>query len=342
MRTAGAVSCHACHGPVAPGERFCEACGHETPFPKPACPETVTLRRADRICAACGEAFAGSRPDYCPRCGTKPAAPRDHIESDHLIVAAASDRGRRHARNEDAFSIAVAPDGRALAVVCDGVSTTSRPDQASQAAADAGMAALLPSASAGGADDLELAYLAARQAVHQVAQELAEERAGAPSCTFLAASVAVHGVRLASVGDCRAFWLPEAGEPRTLTEDDSWAAEQVLAGTMTAEAVRGDPRSHSITRWLGRDAEPGWRPRRVAFHPAGRGRLVLCSDGLWNYAPSAADVASIAPQGPPSSTALSLVEWANGQGGHDNVTVVVIDVGPSDGDVHAQRRGPAR
>ena len=72
------------------------------------------------------------------------------------------------------------------------------------------------------------------------------------------------------------------------------------------------------------------------------GRLVLCTDGLWNYAESAKDVASITPDGAPASVARSLVEWANAQGGQDNVTVVVIDVGSSVGDDHAQQKGPAR
>ena len=54
-----------------------------------------------------------------------------------------------------------------------------------------------------------------------------DPRLGAPSCTFLAAVVDGAQVELATLGDCRSMWLPADGdgEPETLTEDDSWAAE---------------------------------------------------------------------------------------------------------------------
>ena len=326
-----------CQSEIGPDDRFCEGCGH-------AAPATGIGARhgGGPSCAACGVAFGEVRPEYCRGCGTKQPAVRDHLEADLHGVAAASDRGRHHHRNEDAFAISVAPDGRILAVVCDGVSSTARPDQASKAAADAGLAALLRAPDAGAGRDLEAAYLAACDAVRLLPEDADEVGTGAPSCTFLAAVVTGGDVRVASMGDSRAFWLPHAGDPEVLTADDSWAAEQILAGAMTADAARGDPRSHSITRWLGRDADPCWRPHDVALSPPGPGRLVLCTDGLWNYADSATRLASVMPRGSTGSVARSLVAWANAQGGQDNVTVVVLDVGPPDDVGHAQQKGPAR
>ena len=337
MTTASAVTCEACQSVIGRDDLFCEACGSDVPGGIGS-PRTGS----GTSCAVCGAALGEMRPEYCLGCGTRQPSARDHLEADLHCVAAASDRGRRHSRNEDAFAISVAPDGRILAVVCDGVSTTARPDEASRAAADAGLAALLGAPGASSGADLEAAYLAARHAVRAIPEEAEELRTGAPSCTFLAAVVNGGGVRVASMGDSRAFWLPQAGEPLILTADDSWAAEQILAGAMTTEAAQGDPRSHSITRWLGRDAEPCWRPHDVAFSPQSPGRLVLCTDGLWNYADSATRLASIMPPGSPCSAARSLVAWANAQGGQDNVTVVVLDVGPPDDVGHAQQKGPAR
>jgi serine/threonine protein phosphatase PrpC len=137
-------------------------------------------------------------------------------------------------------------------------------------------------------------------------------------------------VDLVSVGDCRAFWLPDEGDPQTLTEDDSWAAEQVTAGTMTVDQAHADPRSHGITRWLGGDADPSWAPRHVSFSARGPGRVVMCSDGLWNYAPGADQVAAAAGTGTPAATARRLVDYANERGGRDNTTVVVVSIaGPA-------------
>jgi len=113
-----------------------------------------------------------------------------------------------------------------------------------------------------------------------------------------------------------------------LTEDDSWAAEQIASGTLSPEEAYASPLAHTITRWLGHDADPGWLPRLARFEPPGPGRLLLCSDGLWNYAATAAEVATA--MGPTDDgllvAARRLVDFANQAGGHDNITVVLVDV----------------
>ncbi|MCZ9337693.1 serine/threonine-protein phosphatase, partial [Streptomyces sp. TRM76130] len=58
-----------------------------------------------------------------------------------------SDRGLRHHRNEDAFGVGhtALPDGTpaSVAIVCDGVSSATRPDEASLAASRAARETLL-------------------------------------------------------------------------------------------------------------------------------------------------------------------------------------------------------
>ncbi|HNM96916.1 MAG TPA: hypothetical protein PKK40_03115, partial [Marmoricola sp.] len=60
---------------------------------------------------------------------------------------------------------------------------------------------------------------------------------------------------------------------------------------------------------------------------------LICSDGLWNYASAAAalrtqaDAAGLSPTADPLVVADALVAWANGQGGHDNITVALARVG---------------
>lgn len=84
---------------------------------------------------------------YCEHCGHAQPRERDHLEEELGSVAAVSDRGLRHHRNEDSFAVAATalPDGSAatVAIVCDGVSSASRPDEASAAAAAAANEALL-------------------------------------------------------------------------------------------------------------------------------------------------------------------------------------------------------
>src|SRR6201985_1100378 len=83
---------------------------------------------------------------------TNPSS-RDHAEVDLGPAAGVSDRGLRHHRNEDAMALAAeqAPDGPAVvAIVCDGVSSSARPDETSQAAAQAALPVLVAAVLAGG------------------------------------------------------------------------------------------------------------------------------------------------------------------------------------------------
>src|SRR5437763_16871162 len=83
---------------------------------------------------------------------TNPSS-RDHAEVDLGPAAGVSDRGLRHHRNEDAMAQAAeqAPDGPAVvAVVCDGVSSSARPDEAYLVAAQAALPVLVAAVTACG------------------------------------------------------------------------------------------------------------------------------------------------------------------------------------------------
>jgi len=337
---APAAICPECGTLGGTQDTYCEACGCALSSAEPLTAEpTAETERAS--CVACGEDVSPIDDGYCRSCGMSQPRPGDSLEDvqGNGGVAAVTHRGRRRRRNEDAFSIASMPDGRFFGVISDGVSTTVDADLASHQAAVTAVEALGAEHHGDPGKALREAYVAARAAVSR----LAESSAGAdsaPSCTFLAFTAARYDIHLASMGDCRAFWLPEHGEATTLTEDDSWATEQILAGTMTAEQAHTDNRSHGITRWLGQDADPDWEPRQVGFTAPGPGRLILCSDGLWNYAPSAAAIAGVAGDGSPSAVARRLVDYANRSGGRDNITVVVVAI-PCNSEI-ADPKGLAR
>jgi serine/threonine protein phosphatase PrpC len=321
--------CPNCGAAAVPGDRFCEACGADLPFTEPVATAPTPEQpdppaEAGPPCVSCGAPATEILDGYCGVCGMKQPAARDHTETVLEGVAAVSDKGRKHHRNEDAFAVHVGPGGRVVAVVCDGVSSTVNPDLASQAAADAALAVLVGEEPG----DLAAAAKAGQAAVEAVEGQPQPPDLGWPSCTFLAGVVEGPTATLATLGDCRAFWLPSEGAAGALTEDDSWASEKIAAGALTPEEAYAHPLSHTITRWLGRDADPSWAPRVVQFQVPGPGRILLTSDGLWNYAPAGADVAAAAGTGPGIDVARRLVDFANEQGGHDNITVVAIDVAP--------------
>jgi serine/threonine protein phosphatase PrpC len=259
---------------------------------------------------------------------------RDHAEVDLGNAAGVSDRGLRHHRNEDAMALAseVTSDGPVVvAVVCDGVSSSPRPDEASQAAAQAALPVLMAAVRDG--SDLIEACQAAVKAGRESVAKLGEDAHDTSATTFVSAVAAPGVVTLCWLGDSRAYWLtqPES-ESHQLTRDDSVAGGMVEAGLATEAAAMASPHAHVLTRWLGGDAadldgDPKRAPHVEQFSPPGAGTLLLCSDGLWNYLPDAGDLAELAlPKAlnDPLSAAVDMVQFAVEAGGADNITAVLI------------------
>jgi serine/threonine protein phosphatase PrpC len=289
-------------------------------------------------CPGCGSTGA-DEDGYCTQCGQRQATGADRAVLELASVAGVTDRGVRKRRNEDAAAIGELP-GVTLVVVCDGVSSSSRADSAAHAAVDAAMPALLDAVTAG-TPDVEATALAAATAQRAVAAAATAAEANPPSSTYVSAIVRDGTVTVGWIGDSRAYWLPpdlpaataaadadllDDGAtltgPARLTVDDSFAGQLAAAGVPVAEA-NADPQAGALVRWLGADADAG-PPRVAAFTPAGPGRLLVCSDGLSRYRPTAAELAASAPAGTPVGTAADLVQLARDHGGVDNITVVVV------------------
>src|SRR5271166_1446403 len=242
-------------------------------------------------------------------------SPRDHAEVDLGPAAGVSDRGLRHHRNEDAMALAAeqAPDGPAVvAVVCDGVSSSARPDEASQVAAQAALPVLVAAVNAGG--DLAAASLASVAAARQSVAAMQGPGGDTSATTFVSAVASGYEVALCWLGDSRAYWLGQpAAESRPLTRDDSVAGGMVAAGLAGEAADLAD--------------EPDRAAHVERYTPPGPGALLMCSDGLWNYLPEAADLAGLAlPKAlsDPLGAAADMVKFAIDAGGADNITVVLI------------------
>lgn len=286
--------------------------------------------KTTRRCHWCG-APSGDVDD-CTMCGRPvSAASRDHLELDLGAIAGVSDRGSGRARNEDALFIGGAGGDCGAAVVCDGVGSSANGDIAAQIAADTAGGVLLELVrsfderlSAGTSRAID----AAAEAVAALPR-LGDRSIPAPASTLVSVAWRHDEIAVGWVGDSRGYWLGPDG-PRIVTKDDTWASHELQAGRLTAAEVASYPRGGAITRWLG-TGTPSVRPHVVAFRPQMTGRLVICSDGLWRYLPTiSALVSAVADTGPrPSAirTALALTNFALAAGGHDNVTVAVIDVG---------------
>ena len=284
---------------------FCEECGEplQELEPIPSC--------------VCGAPLAEADEDgFCGRCGRR-VRPRetDRMEAElSRDLAAVSDKGIRHDRNEDRFAIRRF-DNRTLLAVCDGVSASRESELASSLAVET------IAESIGAGATLEQAM---RHAAEAVAKLGPRGNGDAPSTTAVAALIDGDTVALAWVGDSRAYWIDDAGAHQ-LSSDHSWMNQIVAAGEMTVEQAGASPRAHAITRWFGADAEDDAWAETTRFKIPGPGLVLLCTDGLWNYSPTLA-----ASDDSVLELCRKLVDFANRCGGLDNITVAALRISPID------------
>lgn len=242
--------------------------------------------------------------------------------------AGASDTGLVRLGNEDAFLMEPP-----LFAVADGLGGHRAGEVASTIAVETLFAHAPKQADAKG---LARAIRAANAAIIEAAEE-GRGREGMGT-TLTAAMVQGTRIALAHVGDSRAYLLAR-GELVQLTEDHSLVADMVRSGTLTAEAARVHPNRSVITRALGSD--PNMVADALEVDAAPGDRLLLCTDGLSGMVDDAAiaEVLRAAPS--PKAAVARLIAAANDAGGHDNVTVVVVDVGGDGNRAGADLRRPA-
>lgn len=296
------MSCPVCEAPVLAGDSFCEACGHPLRAPR---------------CTAC-DAPAVDAEGYCERCGLRQPTARDEAET--VLdggAAGITHRGLRRARNEDAMAL-LARGADTVAVVCDGVGSSPRADEASALAARTAADAL-----ARGLGQAEAFELAGRAVA-----KLATSPDDAPACTYVSAVVTGDRVSVAWAGDSRAYWLPGGAAAGGATPDSAApdsATPDSAAGCVPLTEDHAVP-TGEITAWLGADAA-GVEPHLREFAADGPGLLLVCTDGLWRYL----DGYAFPPGRTPLDLSRELLRHALDSGGHDNVTIVLIPLGGQHG-----------
>ena len=286
-------------------------------------------------CPSCGGELGVD--GYCLTCGAKAKTLREHYEmAPSDWVAGICDIGRVHPHNEDSLDCK-SHDGRAVLVVCDGVTTSHGSDVASMAAARAACEFLWASTPQGmGTPESREAAMAislkdgvarANQAVIATTDPYAPSAAAA---TIAIGVIDGNDIVAATLGDSRVYWLPDSGEPVLATKDHSLAQAGIDSGATRADAESA-AFAHTITKWLGADSHD-IDPHIASLVATSPGWLIVCSDGLWNYASDPASLANLVssePASTPIHLADRLVAWANERGGHDNITVACARITPS-------------
>jgi PPM family protein phosphatase len=166
---------------------------------------------------------------------------------------------------------------------------------------------------------LEACVSKANRAIHGAAQA---NPAYAGMGTTLVAGV-FQGARLVlgHVGDSRCYrW--RHGQLTQITRDHSLLQEQLDAGLISAAEAAHSPNRNLVTRAMGVEGSVAPEIRDFTVSPGDI--YLMCSDGLSDLVDDR-DIAGVLAAGAPlADSAGQLVRQAIAQGGHDNVTVLLI------------------
>ncbi len=244
----------------------------------------------------------------------------------YLAVGAKTDLGQVRENNEDKFDYLEPDDPTVLAVkgrvfaVADGMGGHSAGQVASELSLNVFIRSYYSDGSPEAVGSLTRAVREANAYVVDVERNVPGRNG--MGATLTAAAVRDDDLFIAQVGDSRCYLLRN-GAMEQLTEDHSWVAEQVRAGTMSLEDAEKSPFRNVITRSMG--GAPEVEPDVTAVKLVAGDRYLLCSDGLSGMVPDS-EIAEILGQGSPSVAAWNLVDRANQYGGKDNITALVLHV----------------
>ena len=266
-----------------------------------------------------------------------------------LSFAAATDVGRQRSCNEDNFLI----DRKlSLFIVADGMGGHAAGEIASSITVHEIRDAISANrdlverftesgASSQGMEilqSLEHAIQSACSTVHQRATEEAEKRGMGTTVSVLLVAGPPDKPRgfIAHVGDSR-IYLVRQRQCHQLTEDHSLMNELIRRGKVSAEEFDNSTYKqfkNAVTRAVG--IYPSVEVDTFDFDILPGDRFLLCSDGLSAYLdenalPTSFEVDDVA------DVPAALVEIANGGGGHDNITAVVVRVGEEASDEVGER-----
>ncbi|GAB3385683.1 protein phosphatase 2C domain-containing protein [Humibacter soli] len=233
-----------------------------------------------------------------------------------LAWAALTDKGYRRAVNEDSL-IAKSP----IFAVADGMGGHAAGDFASSA-----VVTRL-------AEHVSVPFIK-EEGVDTALRDAVDDMGRGVGHTDLGTGTTVTGIALTmaegepnwlvfNIGDSRVYEL-EDGELRQLTVDHSIVQELLDAGAITPSEAEVHPHSNVITRAVGFNEEP---VPDFSLVPVTAGtRLLACSDGLTKELTEHGIRHYLTVGTSPLDAAGQLLDAALGNGGRDNVTVVVVDV----------------
>lgn len=259
----------------------------------------------------------------------------------HLHVSATTHPGRKGKNNEDRYGVSAyilseeRPIPALLAIVADGIGGHRAGEIAAEMAIE-GISQFVASTTE--TQPVEML----RQAFEAVSQAIYTRAVSDPSLQGMGTTCACcwildQRLYLASVGDSR-IYLVRGEKIYQLTTDHTWIQEAIELGAITPDQAIGHPNLHVIRRFLGsRDLpQTDTRLRLEANETALEAQanqglklepgdqVLLCTDGLTDLV-QAEEIRNLLESYPRQDALDHLIELANQRGGHDNITLVLLE-----------------
>ena len=229
--------------------------------------------------------------------------------------------------NEDNFA-AEADEQRGLFIVADGMGGHAAGEVASEMAVTIVLRELIEirDLETNGVDKrLTEALKTANRAIHD--RTLTEVDKQGMGTTVSVLMLAGHRYLIGQVGDSRVYLLRD-GALSQLTKDHSYVQEQVDAGFLTPEQARYHPYSNVITRCVG--ASPDVEPDIYHGQVRTGDLFLVASDGLTGMVDDRRLQMLLLSRVTPDRKVHQLIAEANGRGGLDNITAIVVEVAELD------------
>jgi serine/threonine protein phosphatase PrpC len=240
-----------------------------------------------------------------------------------LLYSARTDVGMIRSGNEDNFAVNANGD-RGLFVVADGMGGHAAGEVASEMAVQIIELELSTIKDLDKTESSERVMEALRKAnrnIHdRTITEVDKQGMGTTASVLI---VANNRYLIGQVGDSRVYLLRD-GSLRQLTKDHSYVQEQVDAGFLTPEQARYHPYSNVITRCVG--ASPDVQPDVYQGEVKVGDVFLVASDGLTGMVDDRRLQMLLMSRAEPERKVHALISEANGRGGLDNITAIVIQV----------------
>jgi protein phosphatase len=248
---------------------------------------------------------------------------------DVIVDAAATDTGMRRSNNQDSYRIVRASSPEAwrhrghLFMVADGMGAHAVGELASKLACDNIPHNYTKSKQGTPTEAVTKAYKEVGALIHSRANANKEFQGMGTTCSTLVLLPA--GALIAHVGDSRVYRV-RGTQIDQLSFDHSLVWELVRRNHLSPEqALRAVPRN-VITRSLGPD--PTVEVDIEGPLPVEPGDVyVICSDGLSGPVTDP-EIGAFAANFHPDEGCRYMLHLANLRGGHDNITVILVRVGP--------------